>query len=286
MRDAAARDPARVALAERGRSLTYGELDACIDGAVAAMQSEGIGADDSVFVLTANDIVSVIAIHASLRLGALVMVAPTSAGATQVRDIVEATEPSVVLAPESLLPTDDRSEERWLLTDAIGGADPVPGGRAPGRDPDEPSVVIFTSGTTSRPKGVVHSLNTMLAATRNFVVPAALGADDNIFMISPLASVTGMLQATTVAPSLGAQVTVESRFDDAATFEFLVAAGGTFFGGPDLLLDRVLDQAEASWGHRRADHRGVPRWLHARPAHPCSRRARVRDRRAARVRLV
>jgi acyl-CoA synthetase (AMP-forming)/AMP-acid ligase II len=57
--------------------------------------------------------------------------------------------------------------------------------------------------------------------------------------------VTGMLQATTVAPSVGAQVTVESRFDDAATFEFLVAAGGTFFGGPDLLLDRVLDQAEA-----------------------------------------
>jgi acyl-CoA synthetase (AMP-forming)/AMP-acid ligase II len=134
---------------------------------------------------------------------------------------------------------------RWLLTDAIGAADPVAGVRASGRDPDEPSVVIFTSGTTSRPKGVVHSLNTMLAATRNFVVPAALGPADNIFMISPLASVTGMLQATTVAPSVGAQVTVESRFDDAATFEFLVASGGTFFGGPDLLLDRVLDQAEA-----------------------------------------
>ncbi len=91
----------------------------------------------------------------------------------------------------------------------------------------------------------MHSLNTMLAATRNFVVPAAIGAADNIFMISPLASVTGMLQATTVAPSLGAQVTLESRFDDAATFDFLVASGGTFFGGPDLLLDRVLDQAEA-----------------------------------------
>ncbi len=245
VRDAAGRDPARVAVAERGRSLTYGELDAGIDGAVAALQREGVGADDAVFVLTANDIVSVVAIHAVLRLGALVMVAPTSAGATQVRDIVEATEPSVVLAPESLLPTEDRSEVRWLLTDAIGAAEPLVGERASGRDPDEPSVVIFTSGTTSRPKGVVHSLNTMLAATRNFVGPPALTASDNIFMISPLASVTGMLQATTVAPSLGAQVSIESRFDDVSTFDFLVETGATFFGGPDLLLDRVLDQAEA-----------------------------------------
>ena len=119
-----------MAVAERGRSLTYGELDACVDGAVAALQREGVGADDAVFVLTANDIVSVVAIHAVLRIGALVMVAPTSAGAAQVRDIVVATEPSVVLAPESLLPAEGDSEQRWLPTDAIGAADPVAGGHA------------------------------------------------------------------------------------------------------------------------------------------------------------
>ena len=134
---------------------------------------------------------------------------------------------------------------RWLPIEVVGDAPPVTGGPPSPRDPDEPSVVIFTSGTTSRPKGVVHSLNTMLVATRNFIEPACLTAADNIFMISPLASVTGMLQAITVAPTLGAQVTIESRFDDVATFDFLVETGGTFFGGPDLLLDRVLDQASA-----------------------------------------
>ena len=246
VRDAARRDPARIAVAERGRSLTYGQLDATIDGAVAALRGEGVTAADAVFVLTANDIVSVVAVHAVLRLGALVMVAPTSAGAAQVRDIVDATEPSVVLAPASLLPTsDDTPGTRWLLTDTIGGADPVSGGTtAAGRDPDEPSLVIFTSGTTSRPKGVVHSLNTLLVASRNFIEAARLTAADNIFMISPLASVTGMLQAITIAPTLGGQVTLESRFDDAPTFDLLMETGGTFFGGPDLLLDRVLDEAE------------------------------------------
>lgn len=246
VRAAARRDPERVAVAERGRALTYAELDAAVDGAVDALRREGITGDDAVFVLTANDIVSVVAIHAVQRLGALVMVAPTSAGDAQVRDIVDATEPSLVLAPAALLPSGtEESVTRWTLTDAVGDAAPGQGGSTSGRHPDEPSVVIFTSGTTSRPKGVVHSQNTMLAATRNFVGPPALTAADNIFMISPLASVTGMLQATTVAPWLGAQVTVESRFDDVGTYDFLVATGATFFGGPDLLLDRVLDQAEA-----------------------------------------
>ena len=157
----------RVAVAERGRSLTYGELDATVDGAVAALRHEGITAGDAVFVLTTNDIVSVVAVHAVLRLGALVMVAPTSAGAAQVRDIVDATEPSVVLAPAPLLPGRDvDSATRWLLTDTIGAAEPVRDTSAAGRDPDEPAMVIFTSGTTSRPKGVVHSLNTMLGARR------------------------------------------------------------------------------------------------------------------------
>jgi acyl-CoA synthetase (AMP-forming)/AMP-acid ligase II len=71
-----------------------------------------------------------------------------------------------------------------------------------------------------------------------------LTAADNLFVISPLASVTGMMQAITVAPVSGAQLTIESRFEDAATFDLLVETGGTFFGGPDLLLDRVLDEAE------------------------------------------
>ena len=92
----------------------------------------------------------------------------------------------------------------------------------------------------------MHSLNTMLVATRNYVDAAALTVADNLFVISPLASVTGMLQAITVVPLLGAQLTLEHRFDDAATFDFLVETGATFFGGPDLLLDRVMNEASAA----------------------------------------
>jgi acyl-CoA synthetase (AMP-forming)/AMP-acid ligase II len=38
-------------------------------------------------------------------------------------------------------------------------------------------------------------------------------------------------------------MTIEQHFDDVATYDFLVETAGTFFGGPDLLLDRVLAEA-------------------------------------------
>jgi acyl-CoA synthetase (AMP-forming)/AMP-acid ligase II len=246
VRDAVGRDPHRVAVAGRERSLRYGDLDAAIDGGVAALHSEGVVAGDALLLLVANDVTSVVAIHAALRAGALVMVTPTTAGSAQVRDIVTMTEPSLTLAPDVLVSDGDgRGTTRWLPMATIGDAEPATGAAPSPRDPDEPSMVIFTSGTTSRPKGVVHSLNTMLVATRNYVDAAALTGADNLFVISPLASVTGMLQAITVAPLLGAQLTLEHRFDDTATFDFLMQTNATFFGGPDLLLDRVMNEASA-----------------------------------------
>jgi acyl-CoA synthetase (AMP-forming)/AMP-acid ligase II len=246
VRDAARRDPHPVAVAGRERSLRYGDLDAAIDGGVAALRSEGVAAGDALLLLVGNDVTSVVAIHAALRAGALVMVAPTTAGSAQVRDILTMTEPSLTLAPDALVPDGDgRGTTRWVPMSTIGDAEPVTTAAPSPRDPDEPSMVIFTSGTTSRPKGVVHSLNTMLVATRNYIDAAALTVADNLFVISPLASVTGMLQAITVVPLLGAQLTLEHRFDDAATFDFLMETHATFFGGPDLLLDRVMNEASA-----------------------------------------
>jgi acyl-CoA synthetase (AMP-forming)/AMP-acid ligase II len=178
-----------------------------------------------------------------LRVGAIAMATPTNAGAAQIGDIREATRPVLTVAPSGS--AEVPGAEEWPTPSELLAGDPPTGSSFAPRDPDEPTLVIFTSGTTARPKGVVHSLNTMLAATRNYIDAAHLTSDDNLFVISPLASVTGLIQAITVAPSLGARVTLESRFDAAATLDFLVETGATFFGGPDLLLDRVLDEAAA-----------------------------------------
>ena len=239
----ARRSPSAIAVADRYERLTYAQLDELASAAASSMRSRGVAEGDPVLLVVENDVSSVILIHAALRTGALAMVAPLSAGASQLADIVAHTAPALAVGPESLVGHQRVPGARWAATASLRKGEPV---RAPSSDrpADEPAVVIFTSGTTSRPKGVVHSLSTLTAASRNYIDGAELAPDDRLFVVSPLASVTGILQAVTVTPMLGAEVVLETKWDPRATCDLLLETGGTFFGGPDLLLGQLLDEVE------------------------------------------
>ena len=58
---------------------------------------------------------------------------------------------------------------------------------------DEVVQVLYTSGTTGMPKGVMHSSNTLLANVRPYVERLGLSGRDAVFMGSPLAHQTGFL---------------------------------------------------------------------------------------------
>jgi acyl-CoA synthetase (AMP-forming)/AMP-acid ligase II len=55
-----------------------------------------------------------------------------------------------------------------------------------------------------------------------------------------------------VPPRIGARAVLEDRWDPDATFDFLVDSGGSFYGGPDTILGRLLDVAE------QRGRRGLP----------------------------
>ena len=246
--DAAVRWPERIAAVDRVRQVTYAELDRLVDAAARHLTGGHAAPGAPVLLVVQNDIASVVAIHAALRAGAVALVAPATAGRAQLADIVDQARPAVTLASGALgdddaLPT---TGPGWRTLESLVAGD-LPGG-PPVRDArpaDQPSVVIYTSGTTSRPKGVVHSLATLAAASRNYIEAAELHDDDRLFVVSPLASITGILQCITVPALLGARVVLEAKWDPAATCDLLLTSGGTFFGGPDLLLDRLLDEVES-----------------------------------------
>lgn len=244
VRNAAAAHAARIAIVARGRELTYAELDRRINRGCRSLAAAGVQASTPVVVVVGNDVDSVVAVHAVLRLDAVILLIPRSAGESQVADIIARTGAKFGLAPNwpAAVGPDLSETVTWLSLEADG----TPHGEYRSeRAADEPCFVLYTSGTTSKPKGVIHSLSTLLKASENYIAAAGLKDDDRIFLISPLASVTGVLQGLFIGPMLAAPVILEDRWDPSATCELLVSSGATWYGGPDRLLDRLLDEAVA-----------------------------------------
>ncbi|OBK81029.1 class I adenylate-forming enzyme family protein [Mycobacterium sp. 1164985.4] len=244
VRSAAQRYPSRPALIDRGAEITYAALDEQVDQAACALRDAGVGAATPVVVVAGNEIGSVIAVHAAIRVDAVVLLVPRSAGATQVADIVARTGARFGLAPNWPPAGDVPPREACAWVDIFRTSE-VSVSDGPKRPADEPSFVLYTSGTTSRPKGVIHSLSTLIKASANYIAAAGLGGDDRIFLVSPLASVTGVLQALFIGPMLAVPVVLEDRWDPSVTCDLLLSSGATWYGGPDRLLDRLLDEAVA-----------------------------------------
>ena len=186
--------------------------------------------------MTANERESVVGYRAITAMGAVAVLTHVSAGASEIEYAVDATSPRLVMAS----PGATGIVEAVPVTEV----DAEPGGER--RDPpalDGPRVVVFTSGTTSTPKGVVHTGRSLRAGVECFLAMTGLGADDRLFLVSPLASITGVLQALELAPTVGAAAVLEPAFADEATLDFVIEAGATFYGGPDLVLDRILTAA-------------------------------------------
>ncbi|WP_167042430.1 AMP-binding protein [Salinibacterium sp. ZJ454] len=113
---------------------------------------------------------------------------------------------------EFVLPARSASGERSVQSLAATPADhdALAAGR---QGPDSVSRVGFTSGTTSRPKGVLHTHNTDLVTP--FAMADEFGLDENstLWMPSPMAHVTGLLYGIYLPLVTGAKIVAQDKWD-------------------------------------------------------------------------
>ncbi len=81
------------------------------------------------------------------------------------------------------------------------------------RSPDDPMLLMFTSGTTARPKGVLHTHNTLDYENRSIIEIFELGRDDTIFMPSPLSHITGLLYGIQLPAMLQTAVVLQDIWE-------------------------------------------------------------------------
>jgi len=246
---AAARQPDALAVVDNRRRLNYAELASSIARCVGSVRAAGVIPGAAAVLVAGNTVEGVVAYHALLRAGAMTVVLDRRCGAAEVRIALEMLSgPAMVIVPSA--------ERNRLCADIPGGA-PVVLESLVGSDTaewaepdrDAPAVVLFTSGTTDRPKGVIHSVNTLTAGARNMATITGGGLETVTFLVSPLMSITGIMQMHLFADQHAALV-LEDRFEAVQSLERINTVGATLLGGAPVIAERLLRAAEA-----RADHR-------------------------------
>jgi len=98
-----------------------------------------------------------------------------------------------------------------------------PGGTSP-LGPDDPALLVFTSGTTGQPKAVVHSQNTIYAAGRSLSVPFGLTSAEVVSIPQYLTHVAAGIHAVFAPVTLAATGVTHDPNDDMAVLLDMVAA--------------------------------------------------------------
>ncbi|MBA9005257.1 AMP-binding protein [Thermomonospora cellulosilytica] len=115
-----------------------------------------------------------------------------------------------------------------------------------GAHPDDPAQVMFTSGTTGEPKGVLHSHNTLYALTRAEAEPLELTGDDVITMGSPMTHQAGYAYCMLMPLLLGATAVYLDAWDPALMLRLVEEQRATFaMGATTFLVDAIEEQRRA-----------------------------------------
>ena len=223
VREHATARPRQPALVQGDRQLTFAELDALMDRVAVALQRDGVRAGDVIALCGTTTPHQAALFLGGLRAGAVV--APLASSVTpmifasMLRDagarLLFVDRAAAALAPADMQPrcialdagAPGRPFDDWL---AAPGVEPLP---VP-VEPDSPFNIIYSSGTTGTPKGIVqpHVMRWMhmLRGT-----PYGYGPDTVTLLATPLHSNTTLV-AFFPALGLGGTVVLIDKFDAAA----------------------------------------------------------------------
>ena len=93
---------------------------------------------------------------------------------------------------------------------------------------DDVTQLMYTSGTTGEPKGVMHTANTVSANIWPYAERLHLGADDVVLMASPMAHQTGFMYGLLMPIMLGARVVLQDVWDANKAVQVIRDEGVTF----------------------------------------------------------
>lgn len=106
---------------------------------------------------------------------------------------------------------------------------------------DDITQLLYTSGTTGEPKGVMHSSNSLLSIIQKYAERLELGRDDVVFMASPMGHQAGFMYGLMMAPMLGAKLVIQDIWKPEEAARLIGDEGATYTKGSTPFLADLTD---------------------------------------------
>lgn len=110
-------------------------------------------------------------------------------------------------------------------------------------DADAVQMILYTSGTTGTPKGVMHSHNSIGALVRQLAAQWDIDAGSTFLVPSPISHIGGSIYAFEIPLMLGATAILMDQWDAAKARQIMADHGVTHMAGATLFLEQLLAAA-------------------------------------------
>jgi long-chain acyl-CoA synthetase len=262
LREAALKTPDKVAVVLASHRLTYAQLEEMSNRVAAGLRDSGVRVGDRVALMLPNIPQFLIAYFAILKAGAVMVpmnvllkapevahqVRDSGAVAMIVFDGVAAEAAKGIAEVDPALPTyvvstgmgvapeGARAFEALLAGDAAFDMEPT--------TPEDTALLLYTSGTTGRPKGAELTHFQLYMACDVAGRLFGVREDDVFLVVLPLFHVFGLSAVANVGIRFNATLVLVPRFDAGAVLEVIQADRVTVFGGVPTMFIALLQHPE------------------------------------------
>ncbi|MET9000177.1 long-chain fatty acid--CoA ligase [Amycolatopsis sp. NPDC004169] len=241
-------NPDRTALVQADRSPTYAELAGRVERLAGALIRRGVRPGDRVAYLGVNDITVFETLFATARCGAIFVPLNYRLSPTEIRYMLDDCGASVLVhspdTAELVAAAGALPDGVVIATDPAAGtfeAEIAEAGPAPDTAVglEDPCLLLYTSGTTGRPKAAVLTHGNLTWNTVNQLAHLDVLGTDKALCIAPLFHCVGLGQITLPTLFKGGSVEPVAKFDPGTILARIGAAGITSFSAVPTMLEMM-----------------------------------------------